>query len=676
MIMHRHTDQGRLTQWLGRRKISPPAPDVHARPRSVRQKQDAARPREPKAHAPRTDKEPTTVTAVQRVRNKKLNTDGTLIVHNNKLFCSICTIVVSKKSSTITQHLKTLRHIGRLQKLNRARVLDLSTGKFVIDYIKDHASQSGLTDIPLDVIKERLAVLMEWLSAGIPVESMTESISCRLEKGSNATLGGSRTILDLIPMALEYTKLQLKEWAAGGPIVVIFDGTTSVAETVAIILGRVVDNQLELRLVRLPMLEKALDGDTQAALLVSVLCTEYGIRLPDVMYAVHDRASTNYKSINVLKSLCQNLVSLGCLTHTIDHVGEHVQTPNLDKLYGALLLCFAQSVNAKKLYLASTTETWRQPNTTRFWSWFESKMAILRVYPKISVFLNAAEEKKMCPASVAHGKDAVAGPKGCLVKVELAALCDGLEPFVKAGYKLEGDSSMLVFETYNVMASLDSHVDNFRKGIHPNLTAVVREDLRGGADGVLSDESRAAVDVLLGIGRKAIEPAFEWYEAKFAENDLAEQLLTFKAARMCDPRQWCLVAIGDDGATDVLRELERVNGISETDVAKLELELPKYLAKAQSDPVEGYEVYLGNSESRRTKAKANAAWYAKHGDEFPTWLYAFRCCLLLVSSSCAAERVFSMLKATFASNQHNSLEDYRELSVMLQFNSGQDKNKR
>ena len=42
--------------------------------------------------------------------------------------------------------------------------------------------------------------------------------------------------------------------------------------------------------------------------------------------------------------------------------------------------------------------------------------------------------------------------------------------------------------------------------------------------------------------------------------------------------------------------------------------------------------------------------------------------LLMQPSSAAAERVFSLLKNSFGEQQDNSLQDYIECSMMLQYN--------
>ena len=52
----------------------------------------------------------------------------------------------------------------------------------------------------------------------------------------------------------------------------------------------------------------------------------------------------------------------------------------------------------------------------------------------------------------------------------------------------------------------------------------------------------------------------------------------------------------------------------------------------------------------------------------PEWSKAAQHVLLLQPSSAAAERVFSLLNASFGNSQENTLEDYLEASLMLQYN--------
>ena len=51
----------------------------------------------------------------------------------------------------------------------------------------------------------------------------------------------------------------------------------------------------------------------------------------------------------------------------------------------------------------------------------------------------------------------------------------------------------------------------------------------------------------------------------------------------------------------------------------------------------------------------------------PNWTRSCRLVLLVQPSSGAAERVFSVLTNSFSAQQESSLEDYKLLSVMLQY---------
>ena len=61
-------------------------------------------------------------------------------------------------------------------------------------------------------------------------------------------------------------------------------------------------------------------------------------------------------------------------------------------------------------------------------------------------------------------------------------------------------------------------------------------------------------------------------------------------------------------------------------------------------------------------------WWKGHEQELPHWAAAFKLIALIQPSSAACERVFSLLANSFSSNQERAMEDYIQLSVMLQYN--------
>ncbi len=57
-----------------------------------------------------------------------------------------------------------------------------------------------------------------------------------------------------------------------------------------------------------------------------------------------------------------------------------------------------------------------------------------------------------------------------------------------------------------------------------------------------------------------------------------------------------------------------------------------------------------------------------NSQSLPKWSEAARQLVLVQPSSAAAKRVFSLLNASFSEQQQQSLNDYVETSVMLQYN--------
>ena len=61
-------------------------------------------------------------------------------------------------------------------------------------------------------------------------------------------------------------------------------------------------------------------------------------------------------------------------------------------------------------------------------------------------------------------------------------------------------------------------------------------------------------------------------------------------------------------------------------------------------------------------------WWVKNEEKLPNWATASKKIVLFQPSSAATERIFSILKNSFNADQNLALEDYIELSLMLQCN--------
>ena len=61
-------------------------------------------------------------------------------------------------------------------------------------------------------------------------------------------------------------------------------------------------------------------------------------------------------------------------------------------------------------------------------------------------------------------------------------------------------------------------------------------------------------------------------------------------------------------------------------------------------------------------------WWKRNSSTLPHWSACAKKILLIQPSSAAAERVFSLLKASFGDQQESCLQDYVQTSLMLQYN--------
>ena len=130
---------------------------------------------------------------------------------------------------------------------------------------------------------------------------------------------------------------------------------------------------------------------------------------------------------------------------------------------------------------------------------------------------------------------------------------------------------------------------------------------------------------------------------------MSGSVAAFKAARLFLPQK--VVELKPDAAA--VDSLQAFPFFKASVLGDLKSELPNYLAKAADvhidlDPLD---------------------WWKNHSADLPHWSAAAANVLLVQPSSAAAERVFSLLKASFVSQQDAALNDYIQTSLMLQYNN-------
>ena len=299
----------------------------------------------------------------------------------------------------------------------------------------------------------------------------------------------------------------------------MFDGTTRLGEAMAIIV-RYVDSEwcIQQRLIRLQMLEKSMNGEEIARVLIDTLSLslEYLIPPAYLLAAMRDCASCNNVAVRFLKVIFPRLLDVGCFSHTLDLVGDKIRTPNLSDFMLSWLSLFSHSTKSKILWKEQTDRPIRSYCPTRWWSKWECMKQVLELFGDVETFLQRNDD--FAAATRSKLLTFFDNPqKKALLKVELAVVDFGIH-FVKTTYNLEGDGP-LVFRCYEAISSLTAAVNLAH---YPNLKAIARE---------LSSANPVTQQLWETYGKSCVEPAIRYYRERLDDS----MKTPLKAARIFLP---------------------------------------------------------------------------------------------------------------------------------------------
>lgn len=159
--------------------------------------------------------------------------------------------------------------------------------------------------------------------------------------------------------------------------------------------------------------------------------------------SMHDRASVNVMAILSIAVLFSKMFDIGCYSHTLDRVGEKMNTPLLDEFISSWVSMFSCSPKTKLLWATKTGLSSPTYSSTRWWSKFEVIKQVHDMFAFVESFLRnenlgSATSGKMLKTLNNAGSIRK-------FKIELAMTVDGMMPFVKATYNLEGDGLLSVY---------------------------------------------------------------------------------------------------------------------------------------------------------------------------------------------------------------------------------------
>ena len=151
---------------------------------------------------------------------------------------------------------------------------------------------------------------------------------------------------------------------------------------------------------------------------------------------MHDRASFNDVEMRTIKVVYNELLDVGCFSHTLNHVGEQMNIPILHDFCNAWIALFSQSPRSRLLWRTQTSLLAPSYSSTQWWSQFEVIHSMLKTFSDVKKFL---ERDDLPPATSTKLLHVLDDPeKTRKLKIEKVTTVDAMEPFVKATYKLGG----------------------------------------------------------------------------------------------------------------------------------------------------------------------------------------------------------------------------------------------
>ena len=366
--------------------------------------------------------DPITVTPAQRIREFP---NESLKVSLGKLFCTACREELGLKRSIIHNHVKSAKHKNGMERIERKEARE----RDIAEALKRHDQtirQKGDT-LPESQRIYRVKVAMTFLRAGVPFEK----IDCfrELLEENAFRLVDKRYLLDLVPFILNEEKARIKAEIADKYLSVIFDGTSRLGEVLVVIVRYVHQMKIEQRLVRVQFMAKSMKGEEVARELISVLSVTLGIKTELLIAAMRDRASVNNVAIRTLSIIYPSILDVGCIAHTLDHVGEKFKTSVLNNFVSLWISLFSHSPKCRLLWKTQTGISMKSYCKTRWWSRWEVMDQLLKQFGDILIFLNNDELSSVTSTKLLEIMVDV--NKRSVIQLELAAVIDLGVYFVK-----------------------------------------------------------------------------------------------------------------------------------------------------------------------------------------------------------------------------------------------------
>lgn len=428
-----------------------------------------------------------------------------------------------------------------------------------------------------------------------------------------------------------------------------------------------------------------------------------------VVACCHDRVSANLKAMGVtgtsfiIPNAMRNANSIGCASHTATHAPEETYKRCrvfYDHFWHFLVGAMARSGKAKKSFKDFVGRAWVTWSKTRFFGERDAIAQVELIMPLIQEWVLVSEadfdptdasnwaklRAAICPAAWAElptdAEKAAAAEIFFYIKLEMALIVETSAFCRTLAYNAEGDSGgvPIVFyeELQKVKLDFETHVPTMS---YPRITALIDGNIAGIVD---EAERNAARANLVDYCQVRVQPCVDYFKEHFLNvgAPLKPMVQTYMSACLANPDY--IRRVAHNGAdlqeklTTAIAQLRTMKSLM-VDIehpfipheAGLRAEFSEYIAASQHEDYSAVpygEDVLNYNIFKEGLKKIVMFWKPQRA--FPTWRKFAHLMMLHQPSSCAAERVFSILQRVLKRQGMSGAHiDLIEATVMGIFNN-------
>ncbi|CAN0506334.1 unnamed protein product, partial [Ectocarpus sp. 12 AP-2014] len=289
------------------------------------------------------------------------------------------------------------------------------------------------------------------LAAGVPLNALGNPVFGAFLAHLDVDLPSAGHLAEHIPLILEEEQAKMRDEIGDRPYALCFDATPYLCECFGVGV-RFIDasGQVAQRVLRLSMLKKSMTADDIAGEVNRIVTHEYRLDPNKCRAIIGDSCAANLLAMDALAMLFRYAIVIGCLSHTFNHLGKQLSTPELDTFLGKMHTLLSHSAGPKALFKEKVGV--RAPSTPghRWGSRFDRDYMIAINWPRVLEFIAAYESGDTDKSKAAKFmRDELVrvrddnNPQSLFLQLQLALMVDVGRSVTSATIILEGDEPLV-----------------------------------------------------------------------------------------------------------------------------------------------------------------------------------------------------------------------------------------